>query len=155
MKESEFKEFYNKYIDMVYRITYTYFKGNKSNMEDVCQDVFIKVLDKKIVFDSEEHAKAWLITCTTNMCKNKLKHWWNRNVNIDNIEEISSSDKEDSLLPLVLNLPCNQRIAIYLHYYEGYEAKEISKIMHKNENTIFGYLHQGREMLKEKIGGEL
>lgn len=154
MEEKEFKAFYDKYIDLVYRIAYTFFKGNRSSTEDVCQDIFIKILEKKIVFENDDHARAWLIVSTSNACKNKLKHWWNKNVNIDDISEPIREENNCDLLDLIFTLPYNQRISIYLHYYEGYNAKEIGKIIKKNENTIFGYLSQGRELLRKKLGDD-
>lgn len=155
MKEEEFKDFYQKYVDMVYRLTFTYFKGNKSKMEDVTQDVFLKVLEKEINFESNDHAKYWLIKTTTNMCKNSVNHWWNKNINIENVNEPYIFDKNHDVLDAVLSLPDKERITIYLYYYEGYSAKEISNILNKNENTIFGYLHQGRNILKERLGEDL
>ncbi len=152
MREEKFKEYYDKYIDMLYRITYTYFNGNKYDMEDVIQDVFLKLYEKNPSFDSPEYAKAWLIRVTTNMCKNKVSHWWNKNVSIDNIIEPMEEFKDNTIINAVLSLPENQKLSIYLHYYEGYNAKEISEIIGKNENTIFGYLHQGRELLKKELG---
>ena len=152
MKEEIFKEYYNQYIDMIYRITYTYFKGNSSDMEDIIQDVFLKLYEKNPSFNNQEHAKAWLIRVTTNMCNNKVTHWWNRNVSIDKITQPMEELKDNTVLNAILNLPVNQKLSIYLHYYEGYTAKEISEMLKKNENTIFGYLHQGRELLKIELG---
>ena len=37
-----------------------------SDAEDVCQDVFLKYVDKHPNFKSEEHAKAWFIRVTIN-----------------------------------------------------------------------------------------
>ncbi|WP_345891654.1 sigma factor-like helix-turn-helix DNA-binding protein [Ruminococcus sp. OA3] len=43
---------------------------------------------------------------------------------------------------------------IYLHYYEGYSAHEISLILGKKENTVYSLLSRGRGILKEKLGGD-
>ena len=43
---------------------------------------------------------------------------------------------------------------IYLHYYEGYSAAEIGKILGKKENTVYSLLSRARGILKEKLGGE-
>ena len=52
------------------------------------------------------------------------------------------------------SLPVKYKDAIYLHYYEGYSAAEIGKILGKKENTVYSLLFRGREMLKEKLGGD-
>lgn len=54
----------------------------------------------------------------------------------------------------VLSLPVKYKDVIYLHYYEGYSAVEIGKIIGKKENTVYSLLSRGREMLKGKLGGE-
>ena len=54
----------------------------------------------------------------------------------------------------VLSLPAQCRDVVYLHYYEGYTAPEIGKILEKNENTIYTSLTRARGLLKEKLGGD-
>ena len=78
-----------------------------------------------------------------------------KDISIDNIIEPMEELKDNTVLNAVLNLPVNQKLSIYLHYYEGYSAKEISEMLGKNENTIFGYLHQGRKILKNELGDGL
>ena len=46
------------------------------------------------------------------------------------------------------------RKVIYLHYYEGYTAPEISEILGKNVNTVYTYMQRARQMLKKELGGE-
>ena len=41
------------------------------------------------------------------------------------------------------------RIALYMHYYEGYTAKEIAKITGSKENTVLSHLSRGRKQLKD------
>ena len=54
----------------------------------------------------------------------------------------------------VLSLEKKYREVIYLYYYEGYKADEISKLLHKNTNTIYSLLSRAREKLKILLGGE-
>ena len=37
--------------------------------------------------------------------------------------------------------------------YEGYNSREIAKLLNKNESTIRTYLKKGRELLKDNLGG--
>ena len=54
----------------------------------------------------------------------------------------------------MLALPERYKLVIYLHYYEGYTAKEIGKLLNKKENTIYSLLSRGREQLKLELGGD-
>lgn len=143
----EIEEIYRRNVDMIYKICFMYFKGNKSDIEDAIQNIFVKVIDKKITFNNLEHEKAWFIVATNNYCKNKLKHWWNKTTPLD--ENIESISYYDETLNIILTLPDKYKMAIYLHYYEGYKCNEIAKMLNKNENTLYSYLHEGRKMLKE------
>ena len=58
------------------------------------------------------------------------------------------------VLEAVLALPPKYRDVIYLHYYEGYTAPQIGRILGKNVNTIYTLLTRSKHLLKETLGGE-
>lgn len=58
------------------------------------------------------------------------------------------------VLEAVLSLPQKYREVVYLHYYEGYTAPEISQILGKKVNTIYTLLTRSKQMLREKLGGD-
>ena len=70
-------------------------------------------------------------------------------MDIENTTDIPAPGKPDSeLVDLVMELPKNWRISIYLHYYEGYPVREIAQMMGKSENTVSAYLAKGRKRLR-------
>jgi RNA polymerase sigma-70 factor (ECF subfamily) len=151
-KDNEIKDMYDRNIDMLYKISYTYFKGDIGKIEDVIQDLFLKVIDKNIRFESEEHEKAWFIVAIRNLCKNLLKKKWNEEVELD--FDVAEEDKEDNVINLVMQLPNEYKIPIYLFYYENYSCIEIAKIMKIPENTVYSYLNRARKKLKIMIEEE-
>ena len=42
-----------------------------------------------------------------------------------------------------------------LHYYEGYTAPEIGRLLKKNTNTVYTLLRRAKDILKVSLGGEL
>ena len=150
--DKEIKDMNDRNIDMLYKITYTYFKGEISKVEDAIQDVFLKVIDKNIRFDSLEHEKAWFIVAIRNVAKNMLKRKWNEEVELD--FDVSKDSLEDNTIELVMQLPNEYKIPIYLFYYESYSCKEIAKMMNVPENTVYSYLNRGRKKLKIMIEEE-
>lgn len=52
-------------------------------------------------------------------------------------------------------MPLKYRDVVYLHYYENYTAPEISRVMDKNVNTVYTLLTRAKQLLREKLGGEL
>ena len=150
-EEKQFKEIYLRNIDMVYRVCFIYFKGNKASVEDAVQSTFLQLLKKKMTFENEEHEKAWLIKVASNICKNMLKLKNNNNLSIEELDlEIKDTTKDTSyILDAVFSLPDKYKTVIYMHYYEGYSGVEISKILNIPENTIYSYLSKGRSLLKD------
>ncbi|MBR1731690.1 MAG: sigma-70 family RNA polymerase sigma factor, partial [Ruminococcus sp.] len=51
----------------------------------------------------------------------------------------------------ILKLPKTYRNIIYLHYYEGYQIKEIAEILGMNSNTVGSYLRRARQKLKTNL----
>ena len=126
---------------------------NKQDTEDAVQTTFIKYLEYKGEFKDSEHIKAWLIVTASNVCKNNLKHWWRKTVDIDSLEEMSTTDITDNyfLLDKILSLPKKYKLIIYMYYYEGYKIKEIANKLNMKDSTVKSYLHRGRNLLKEVI----
>lgn len=50
-----------------------------------------------------------------------------------------------------MSLSPKYRIVIYLHYYEGYQTKEIASMLNLNESTIRNQLMRGRKNLKVQL----
>jgi RNA polymerase sigma-70 factor (ECF subfamily) len=83
-----------------------------------------------------------------------LKSHWRKITEIPENLAYSGNPETADLLEKVLALPEHLKLAVYLHYYEGYKTGEIAKIMAKPEPTVRGYLHRGRKALKLKLESE-
>lgn len=142
---------YEKYTDTVYRIA-VHNTQSVADAEDITQEVFQKLLEKSSPIRGEEHLKAWLIRVTINLC-----HDFNRKISRLEVVDSPVADEpvtyDNSVLEAVKSLPENYRNAIYLHYYEGYTAKEIGKILNAKESTVLSWLSRGRDTLKDMLGG--
>ena len=154
--ESEINHAVETYSDMIRRVCFYHLK-NQADTEDVFQNVFLKYMLSSEHFYDSEHEKAWLIRVTINACKDYLKSFFRRSVvSFEALREMEAEEQEDhrEVLAAVLALPGKYKDVIYLHYYEGYSAGEIGKILGKKENTVYSLLSRGRGMLKEMLGGD-
>ncbi len=148
------EEIVHKYIDMVYRLALSQTKA-KEYADEVVQEVFLRYLQSKKAFDSEEHCKAWLIRVTINCSKNIFSNsWFKKTVPLS--EEISFETQEQSdAYFAVAELPKKYRTVIYLYYYEEMTVREIAESLAVSEGTVKSQLHRGRELLRKKLkGGE-
>lgn len=154
--EQEVNKAIDLYADTVRRICMIYLKSY-SDTEDIFQNVFMKYILSSAVFDSGEHEKAWIIRVTINECKDLVKSFFrSRSVPLDEIKELTSELEPQSseVLENVLALPKKYKDVVYLHYYEGYSAVEIAKMLHKSVNTVYTHLARARSMLKERLGDD-
>lgn len=145
-----------RYSDMISRICLVHLK-NRADTEDVFQTVFLKYLMYDGTFENEEHEKAWMIQVTINTCKDFLKSLFKRNtVSLNELisEPANIPEEHQEVLYAVLSLPPKYKDVIYLHYYEGYTALEIGRLLNKKENTVYSLLNRGREMLRDILGGD-
>lgn len=151
-KEKKFTDIYNKYVDDIFRLCFTYLK-NKIDTEDAVQEVFIKLLNHKGTFESEAHTKAWLVVTASNHCKDFLRHWWRKRKDIDAYADVIGNDGivVDEMMELIMKLPDKNKTVIYLYYYEGYNSRQIANMLHKPDSTIRGYLSTAKKMLKDEL----
>ena len=130
-----------------------------ADAEDVVQDVFEKLLHYNGIFESEEHLKAWLLRVAINRCRDLTRAAHQKDTELD--ENLPAPDEfaDGSVLDAVRALPENYRNAIYLHYYEGYTAAEIGRMLGAPSNTVLSWLRRARAqlhtMLKEEIEDEV
>ena len=119
--------------------------------------MFLKYVLSSVSFESEEHERAWFIRVTINACRDLLRSVFRRRVtSLDEVLELPAEVPPDLgyVLEVVLSLPQKYRQVIYLHYYEGYSAPQIGKLLGKNVNTVYTLLNRSRAMLRERLGGD-
>lgn len=158
-----FKRILGRQKDTVFRLAYSNLQ-NKSDAEDVSQEVFLSLYTSNKTFETAEDEKAWLIRVTLNKCHDLRKSAWHRK-RIPDYDFTMLTDREcdakgglietnHKLVDEVMKLPLNYRNVIHLYYYEGYSVAEIAIMMNKNKSTIQTWLWRARKKLKENLDGK-
>ena len=150
--QEEVASLYRRHVGMVYQICLMLTK-NVPDAEDASQTVFRKAMEYDKPFRDPEHEKAWLIVTARNECRNQLKHWWRtRRAGEETLQTLTWEQPEDGALwDVILTLPEKYRLVLYLHYYQGYTARETAELLGKNPSTVRTWLVQAREKLKELL----
>ena len=153
-KNTYFSLLYKRNFRTVYRICYIFMK-NSADAEDCTEDAFVKAMTSGIIFNNEDHERAWLTVTARNICKDKLKHWWNKKTeSISEHKDLTCDEIEhDDVLEAVMALPDKYKDAVYLHYYEGYQTDEIAKMLKRPASTVRNQLRDARIKLKDMLGG--
>lgn len=139
---------FHRYRDDVYRLAVSYTRSAQE-AEDVCQTVFLKLLENPDITPGKE--RAWLMQVTVNTCRDVLRSsWWKRTVPLENLDAVSQTEM-DEMVFLLQKLPPKYRVVLYLHYYEQHTTQEIAKLLQIPTGTVSTRLRRGREQLKTML----
>lgn len=139
----------NLYENDLLRMAYSYLH-NMEDAEDVVQETVISYWQKAPEKMEPAKEKAWLLTVAANRSKNKIRYKKLRKT--DELSETLIQEERDDLSfvwEAVKSLPVKYREVIHLFYYEGYSARDIAKILNRNESSVRSDLRRGRERLKK------
>ena len=137
--------------------------GNRSEAEEVAQDVFTRVwLHASRWKPTEAKVTTWLFRITTNLCLNRIAK--RRETTLEGHAEPASSDPLPGSVAAkkelrwyvnraLQELPEKQRIAINLCHYEGWKNREAAEIMNLSLEAVESLLARGRRGLKQKLSG--
>lgn len=146
----------DRYADMVYRLALSQMK-NRTDADDLFQEVFIRLVSNVEKLESWEHVKAWLIRVTINCAKKHFDLYWNKNVDfIEDEERVRGEEayelpEDEPVREAVAKLPPKYRLAVHLFYYEEFSVAEIAELTGQKEGTVKSQLHRAREMLREML----
>lgn len=153
---SDAAAFVQRYAQMILRLCFTYSLG-RADAEDVCQNVFLKLLQCDRRFADEGETRAFIIRMTINECKDALKSGWRRRtVPLDELIEREAPGlpaQDSGVLAAVQRLPLKYREAVYLYYYEGYNTEEIAALAGVKPAAVRQRLARAREKLRRELEG--
>lgn len=158
---------YYAYYELVYGTIYYIVKDHQAT-EDIIQEAFLMVVNKKPSFDNESSMRAWLKTVSRNMAitylrKNK-KHVQHIDPDCALSEIASSSWKEDSVEGSVETKLMEEAISAYLRHLKpeyrmlieyrwklGLSYREIGEKLGICENIVRQRLFRTREGIKKML----
>jgi len=156
-----FKVLYERYVIMVFNKCLSFSK-NSQEAEDVCQDIFLKLLGKIHSFKGASKFSTWLYSFTNNHCvnyyhRNKFKKF---EKNISNIEQmcdevIAQSSDEDlgqllkleklsEALELIL---IKDKQILMMKYKEFKSIKDLMELHNLGESAVKMRLKRAKEKL--------
>jgi len=158
-RRAQFERLYEHYANDVLRVSYFYL-GDRHQAEDVCQDVFVRLLTKGPEIQ-QGHEKAWLLKVALNRCRDHWRAAWVKRVVLGSpFESIPAGDaiaeytEKNELMEMVHMLSPAFKEVVLLHYYQGYGIAEIAAMLTLPEGTISSRLSRARKKLESMLKGE-
>ena len=153
MDTKEYERLVSLYLGSIYRVALNGCTCN-SDAEDVTQNTFIKLWERKEAFPDDDYARKWLIRVAVNECKSLWRTAWHRKTTYleeAEREPVFSAPEKSDLYYAVRELPVKYRQVVHLYYFEEYSVKEIAGLMKLSETAVQTRLLRARQQLKEKL----
>lgn len=141
--------------------------GNREDAEDAAQEVLVRMHKNIRRLKATEAYSAWLSRIVLSVCNNmrrdNLKH--KSDLPIDEMEGLYANDLlpflpsayvenqegRRQLLNVVAKLPYQQRVCIYLFYYEGLRHKEIADALSITTRAVESHILRAKSNIKKQL----
>lgn len=155
MTTKEYNNAVSLHADHVYRFVLKQV-GGKMLAEDIVQETFVKVWEKRETIEAEK-IKSYLFTTAYHLMINALKkekRWSGEEVENtpQTVSTSSNFDLKEILDQALETLPSIQKTVVLLRDYEGYAYDEIGEITGLTEAQVKVYIFRARKQLKTYLG---
>ena len=161
--ENAFRFLVKKHQRLVWHVVWR-MVGKSDEIEDICQDVFLKVYKNIPRFRNESKLSTWIASIAWNTCSDYLKK--HKRDRLDLSETIPAkaelamtddttwrivheADMKELVRKGIDQLPLQYRTVLTLYHLEEFSYNEIEEITGMPEGTVKSYLNRARRQLKE------
>lgn len=158
--QDSFKDLYDKYFDALYLFGHKYIPA-QDIVEDIIQESFIKIWEKRASFYHEAALRAFLYKSVRNSCLNQIEHQKVRKSYEGQVgKDVSNDDyflynmieeEVNRIISETVNkLPESARL-IYLLSLKGLKNAEIAEDLEISINTVKTQKQRANRFLKENL----
>jgi RNA polymerase sigma factor (sigma-70 family) len=137
---------------------------DKSDREELCQDIFLRAYEKLSEFNFQSKLSTWVATIAyrhgvNHLRKRKIK-WadlpeeaddWNFAEPENLANNIEEDDIEVIIKKNIEQLPPQYKVVLTLYHVDGMNYNEIGEATGMPEGTVKNYLFRARHLLKESV----
>lgn len=162
-KDFELERVMIKYGNELMWLAFSYVKDTET-AKDMVQNSFIKCYKNLDSFRYDSQIKTWLYRITINECKDHLKSWNYKMVQVKSfINETAKSIlpstektviekyRNKKIKDTVFSLPKVYREVVYLYYYDSLNMEEIAEVLDIPVNTVKTRLRRAKQRLELMI----
>jgi RNA polymerase sigma-70 factor (ECF subfamily) len=161
-----FGELVDRYKDVVYGLIYR-MVSDRSQVDDLAQDAFLKVHRGLPYFRGEARLSTWIYRIVANVCAQARARRRpevplepsdpesDRLVREPGRTDTAFSDLElrDRLEKAIARLPDNYRLLIAAHYLKGVQYEALAEALGMPIGTVKTHLHRAKKQLRELLEG--
>ena len=160
MTALEFKQRFLPHHRLLYRVAYR-LTGNQQDAEDLVQDFYLKLWQRRDTLSAEAQNEAYLITMLRNLFRDqqRLKHI--ATVPLDDVEvndppdesqaSYETRDEAMQMTELIARLPQKQRTIMQMHLEQESPYDEISQATGLSPGNLRVIVSRAKQTLKEQF----
>lgn len=152
-----------EYGNELVRLAFSYVKDSET-AKDMVQNTFIKCYKSIDSFRFDAQIKTWLYRITINECKDYLKSWNYKMVQVRSFfnetaksilpsteKTVMNKYNNEEIKDTIFSLPKVYREVVYLYYYDSLKTEEIADILDIPVNTVKTRLRRAKQRLASMI----
>lgn len=163
--EQAFRELVDRYKNLVFGLI-TRSAADRSRVEDLAQEVFLKIHRGLPYFRGEAKLTTWIFRIVLNLLSQEAaERRAAREVPIDpdvpahqpaaQDRHLSDLELRDRLEKAMAKLPPNDRLLIAGHYLDGVKYEELAEALDVPVGTIKTHLHRAKKQLRALLETDL
>jgi RNA polymerase sigma-70 factor (ECF subfamily) len=154
------------YERLVYVVCYRML-GNATDAEDAAQESFMKAITNLDSFDVERPLRPWLLTITSNLCRDRLRRrkptlsldgmgedgaWeWQAGSSPNPEREVLRQEKEAQVQQVLETLKPLDRAVVTLFYWQDLSYREIAEATNLTESAVKSRLFRARRSMAQLL----
>lgn len=129
--------------------------------QDFVQDLFLKLMEKKHLYDPEKKFYTWVFTIARNMCKTAYRNPFLQRISEDEFElnhkaSLGDNLAEKAYFNLLLqkslnNLEEHHKTTFVLRYMENFSLQEIAEITEASLGTVKSRLFYATQKMAKEL----
>jgi len=158
---NKFEQLFNEYYSELCRFAISFVKDNDS-AEDIVQQVFINLWNKRNEIDNDKPIKAYLLSSIKNRCINYLrdnKKYRSYYLDVEAELEIPVNEKDliseeyfnEKVQTAIDKLPEKCREIFMLCRFEEMKYKEIAKKLNISQKTVEAQMSKALKIMREEL----
>ena len=151
------------------------FVQNKEAAEDIAQDVFIKIYEKKVKFDPKAKFSTWLYKVTVNASidRTRKKGFFDRSLDktetneegkgrtlletlgdpsaVSPVDTLAGEEIRSLVQMEIQKLPEKLKTPILLHQFEDLSYEKVAQILGVTPKAVERRIYHAKEILRQKL----
>jgi RNA polymerase sigma-70 factor (ECF subfamily) len=151
------------YAGLLFRVAHSVVR-NRAEAEDVVQDVFVRVVERKHKLGEIREIRVWLVRIAWNLALDRRRRIRPEQFDVGFAESLVGSDiaadkvldeaqRMASVLRELERLPKGERHVLLLAAIEELGTAEIAEVLGRSESAVRALLFRARTRLRERLEG--